>query len=43
VDARYLDAHTQMHNAPREVGTVHVKGPTDTHLGYNYTVDVYAP
>jgi len=43
VDARYVDAHTFMHGDPRDVGSVHVDGPTDTHLGQCYTVAVFEP
>lgn len=38
IDGRYLDAHTFMHNAPNREGSVHVDGPTETHLGTVYEV-----
>lgn len=38
IDARYVPAHTYVHNNNNERGAVHVDGPTDTHLGIVYEV-----
>ena len=40
-DARYLEAHTEV-NLITPPDYVHVPGPTNTHLGRNYWIDVVA-
>jgi hypothetical protein len=43
IDDRYSETYNEMHNGRWELATLHVVGPTDTHLGFNYTVAVFEP
>ena len=39
IDGRYLEPHTAMHNMDQsQPGSVHLDGPSDTHLGWMYEV-----
>ncbi len=38
IDGRYLHPHTYMHNNNGYTGSVHLSGPTETHLGWIYEV-----
>lgn len=37
-DYRFLPAHADIHNHTHGPGTVHLAGPSDTHLGWNFSV-----